>query len=164
MEDFNYSKDKETIIVADVFENYNGCVYEKRGFECIHVIREEFCPNFPNFSEDITEGVYLGHTVVYDIAIQLAAYMGVKEIYLLGVDNSYVKDIKKGHFIKNYYSDNSIKKYKLEAVNDSGWQERTLKAYEKAEIYSRGHGFRIYNATRGGKLEVFERVDFDSLF
>ena len=26
------------------------------------------------------------------------------------------------------------------------------------------NGFKIYNATRGGKLEVFERVDFDTLF
>ncbi len=26
------------------------------------------------------------------------------------------------------------------------------------------HGGRIRNATRGGKLEVFERIDYDSLF
>ena len=42
--------------------------------------------------------------------------------------------------------------------------ERCERAYKRAEIYSRDNGFRIYNATRGGKLEVFERVDFDSLF
>ena len=40
----------------------------------------------------------------------------------------------------------------------------SLQAYKKAEIYSRRNDFRIFNATRGGKLEVFERVDFDSLF
>jgi hypothetical protein len=38
------------------------------------------------------------------------------------------------------------------------------KYYAYAERYSRDHGFRIYNATRGGELEVFERVDFDGLF
>ena len=37
-------------------------------------------------------------------------------------------------------------------------------AFEFAEEYSKEHGFRIYNATRGGALEAFERVDFDSLF
>ena len=34
-------------------------------------------------------------------------------------------------------------------------------AYEYAEKYSREHGFRIYNATRGGHLEVFERVNLE---
>jgi hypothetical protein len=27
-----------------------------------------------------------------------------------------------------------------------------------------GRGIRVFNATRGGKLEVFPRRDFDSLF
>ena len=26
------------------------------------------------------------------------------------------------------------------------------------------HGLKIYNATRGGKLEIFERINFDDLF
>ena len=37
-------------------------------------------------------------------------------------------------------------------------------AYMSAEPYSRDHGFRIFNATRGGKLEVFERKNFDEVF
>lgn len=37
-------------------------------------------------------------------------------------------------------------------------------AYKAARKYADAHGIKIYNATRGGKLEVFERVDFDSLF
>ena len=37
------------------------------------------------------------------------------------------------------------------------------RAYISAEKYSREHGFRIFNATRGGKLEVFERVNFDTI-
>ena len=39
-----------------------------------------------------------------------------------------------------------------------------LLAYQAAREYADRHGIKIYNATRGGKLEVFERVDFDSLF
>lgn len=46
---------------------------------------------------------------------------------------------------------------------DYKWEWQT-KAYEAAELYSREYGFRIYNATRGGCLEVFERVNFDSLW
>ena len=39
-------------------------------------------------------------------------------------------------------------------------EESTI-AYETAEKISRKMGVRIYNATRGGKLDSFERVDFD---
>ena len=37
-------------------------------------------------------------------------------------------------------------------------------AFQKAEDVSGQYGFKIYNATRGGCLEVHERVDFDQLF
>ena len=40
----------------------------------------------------------------------------------------------------------------------------TFSAYEVAKENAEKKGIKIYNATRGGKLEVFERVDFDSLF
>ena len=39
----------------------------------------------------------------------------------------------------------------------------TNQAYMAAREYVDSHGITIYNATRGGKLEVFERVDFDKL-
>ena len=37
----------------------------------------------------------------------------------------------------------------------------TTIAYETAEKVSHKKGFRIFNSTRGGKLEAFERVDLD---
>jgi hypothetical protein len=36
-----------------------------------------------------------------------------------------------------------------------------IAAYKEAKNYADGHGIKIYNATRGGMLEVFERVDLD---
>ena len=95
--------------------------------------------------------------VTYD-AIQIAVYLGFKEIYLLGVDFSFCKDYKdkSNHFVENYYNKNS----KTTVVTEN----EQLKAYQKAKQYAETHGIKIYNATRGGKLEVFERVDFDSLF
>jgi hypothetical protein len=38
-----------------------------------------------------------------------------------------------------------------------------LNAYTVSKDYADTHGIKIYNATRGGKLEVFERVDFDEV-
>lgn len=104
------------------------------------------------FSGNAYTVVYDGYTTTFTI-IQLAVYMGFKEIYLLGCDCNYNGDKK--HFI-NYESSNRSRPYDI--------HEKMLAAYKKAKEYSDAHEIKIYNATRGGKLEVFERVDFDELF
>jgi len=38
-----------------------------------------------------------------------------------------------------------------------------LKAMESAHNAIRNNGGKIYNATRAGKLDMFPRVDFDSI-
>ena len=50
--------------------------------------------------------------------------------------------------------------------NDNGtyWVDNIYNAHVAAKKYADEHDIKIYNATRGGKLEVFPRVDFDSLF
>lgn len=109
------------------------------------------------FSEEISYGVYCSETVTY-ACMQVAAYMGFTEIYLLGVDYNFSNNYKdvSNHFSPKYYNKDS----KTNSFN----KEETLQAYLKAKQYAETHGIKIYNATRGGKLEVFERVDFDSLF
>lgn len=111
----------------------------------------------PAFSEQIEYGMYACATVTYE-AIQLAVYLGFEKIYLLGVDFSFSEDYKscENHFSNDYYNENS--KTGIFA------REEMLQSYRAAKKYADEHGIKIYNATRGGKLEVFERVDFDSLF
>ena len=134
----------------------------------VHMICEEYDTNCPHFAEDITKGVYWGYTGVYSIGMQFAAYMGVSEIYILGVDCSWSghHTNKGNHFIKDYYREEEKGEWKRRANIEGNpvGEARIPKAFEAAERYSRQHGFRIYNATRGGKVEAFERVDFDSLF
>ena len=125
----------------------------------------------PNFSEDMTKKAYSIATVTY-ISLQLARHMGFSEIYLLGMDNQYafsmLRDgtIVKSENGKNYFSDKDDgspkKQEQIPQYVPATWEMDV--AYAFAEEYSWKHGFRIYNATRGGKLEVFERVNFDSLF
>lgn len=109
------------------------------------------------FSDDLVYGVYNKGTVTYE-CIQLAAYLGFKEIYLLGVDFDFSSNYKdrSNHFIETYYNQNSETSY--------FWDDESLEAYKAAKEYADTHDIKIYNATRGGKLEVFERVDFDTLF
>lgn len=103
------------------------------------------------FSDDISILVYDIATVAYSL-MQIAVYMGFKEIYLLGCDCNYSEE-------KQHFADYGIK------VKDAVTTENNLiAAFSAARKYADSHGIKIYNATRGGKLEVFERVDFDSLF
>lgn len=105
-----------------------------------------------DFSEDISRVSYAGYTVAY-VCLQMAAYMGFKEIYLLGTDCNYNKGSKNNHFMEEM---------KPDYTNHN--EDKMLLAYQTAKQYADAHGIKIYNATRGGMLEVFERVDFDSLF
>lgn len=150
------------LLLTDIF-NQNGYYHkETEGNWMIHMMPEVYMPNHPRFSDDITRGVFWGGTSIYDLGLQISAYMGVKEIYLLGCDNSFSANVtdSENHFIKDYFKDSEKESYE----NVKNTVTESVKAYEKAEDYSRKHGFRIYNATRGGKLEVFERVNFDDLF
>ena len=104
------------------------------------------------FTDNIYKCVYDGYTITYTL-IQLAAYMGFKKIYLLGNDCTYASDPKKQHFMDYGHSDPA-------AVDAT---RRILFAYEEAKRYSDAHGFTIYNATRGGALEIFQRVNLDEV-
>lgn len=148
------------VFVADTY--HTGGNHYMEGIQYYHEFREEFYPNYPGFSDNFTRGFFSGMTATYGIGIQLAAYMGASEIYLLGVDNSITGNLtdSSNHFLEDYYSEDEKRLY--EGVRFE--QEKLVMAYKKAEIYSRRHGFRIFNATRGGELEVFERVGFDNLF
>lgn len=105
------------------------------------------------FSSNPSLEVYDGYTITYSL-MQIAAYMGFKEIYLLGNDCSYSSDPKKQHFADFGHVDPT-------AVDA---RRRILFSYQVAKDYADRHNFTIYNATRGGQLEIFQRVDFDTLF
>ena len=99
-------------------------------------------------SNNISICSYDEETVVFH-AIQLAIYMGIKEIYLLGTDCNY-------NLSKVYAVDHGKKA-------DRSIGPRMIKSYEVVKRFEDIYGFRVYNATRGGMLEVFPRVNFDSL-
>lgn len=122
----------------------------------------KYAPKKPEISEDISSYIWPGCTVTF-AAIQMAIYMGFKEIYLIGVDHSYSVTIdRKGH----KKVENAVKTY-ADGIPDWGksvqYIDATTEAYQCAKDYCDTHGIKIYNATRGGKLEVFERVDIDDL-
>lgn len=141
-------------------EKYQGDKY--RFFVLKH---KEFYPKKAPFSKDITQFLAQGFTVTYG-AIQIAAYMGFKEIYLLGIDHNYnISRDAKGRPVKNGDNEGNYSKGMKEYINMSNLPrvEETTVAFETAESISYKNGFRIYNVTRGGKLEAFERKQLEEV-
>lgn len=122
------------------------------------ILTRGYIDKMPFFSENIEKGICHGTTVTY-VCIQLAVYMGFSEIFLLGVDFNYSNDLydTKNHFEGCDTIDNKIRLNRI-------YPERVLLAYKKAYEYCQNHDCNIYNATRGGKLELYKRVNFDELF
>jgi hypothetical protein len=123
----------------------------------------------PKFSDNVSKKLYQHGTVTF-ANIQLAVYMGFKNIFLIGVDHNYgiskKKDgsividkelIGKDHFDENYYT---LEHSHAVPANISAMTD----AYLSAKKYCDQRGVKVFNATRGGKLEVFPRVNFDELF
>lgn len=126
-------------------------------------------PGFPEFSSDASRGVWCGGTVSY-LCLQLAYYLEFDPVYLIGFDHNYVKPdhvqadgvvwTSRGedpnHFHPDYFG--AGKKWHDPRV------DRMEVAYHRASKEFAAVGRRVLNATVGGKLEVFPRVSYDSIF
>lgn len=116
-------------------------------------------------SVDIPHSIRCRGTVT-TTCLQLAIYMGFSEIYLIGVDHNFAKMFDKNG---NVVIDNTIKNHFVDdydkGIFDQGFHvDEATEAYMDVERLSRKlKTFRIFNATRGGKLEVYERIDLDSI-
>ena len=116
-----------------------------------HAFEINYRKYFCKFSDDAYGMVYDGYSITYSL-IQIAVYMGFKEIYLLGCDCSYKKG-GNNHVVESGHVD------KYDYLN----RKKMVIGYEKAEEYARNNGVDIYNATRGGELEVFRRVRLEDV-
>lgn len=121
-------------------------------------VLESISDKMPGFSCNPDIYMYDGKTVSY-ACLQMAIYMGFKEIYLIGVDFNYETDIhsENNHFVGYHGGQKDLNLFPFQYAC-------VAKAYMVAKDYAEKAGLKIYNATRGGKLEIFERVDFDTLF
>ena len=131
-------------------------------FGKFEVFTYKACPR--SISEDVACYFTLPQTITYS-AIEFAIYMGFKEIYLLGVDNSYPVSIDihgnkvVDNSVKSHFSGGGFKDFRL----NSFYSDAMNQCYQLCEDYAKAHGIKIYNATRGGKLEVFERVKLEDV-
>jgi hypothetical protein len=115
---------------------------------------------------DITRRLWEGATVT-NIALQVAFYLGFKQVILIGVDHNYTTQGKPNstivsqgadpnHFNPNYFG------------KDFRWQLPDLETSERGYTMVRRAyetaGRQVVDATVGGKLQVFPKVEYISLF
>ncbi len=116
-----------------------------------------------DFSRELTEGYWQGHTVTY-MAMQVAYYMGFSEVAVIGCDHSFVEKGKanskvqtvggdSSHFIKGYFKEGDT------------WQLPDLPmsevSYLRARVDYSYSDRALYNCTDGGMLELLERMPLE---
>jgi len=119
-----------------------------------------------NFSPDAAGRLFEGFTVTY-VALQLAFFMGFSEVILVGVDHNFAtrgpanatvtsSGDDPDHFTPNYFG------------RGFRWQlpdlEGSERAYRLARSAYQQAGRKVLDATVGGKLNVFPKVNYPDLF
>lgn len=124
---------------------------------------------FPQFSNDLSRICYWGGTVSF-LNLQIAFWLGCSPVYLIGFDHSYVippsaevdgkvitsRSDDPNHFNPNYFGSG----YRWHDPNVERMERSYLLAHSKFSKAGKG----IFNATAGGKLEVFPRCEYRDLF
>ncbi len=120
----------------------------------------------PRFATDARGRLWEGATVTY-VALQLAFHLGFQQALLIGVDHSFTTPgtpnttvVSQGddpnHFHPGYFG------------KGFRWQLPDLDTSERAYCIARdayqAAGRQVLDATVGGKLQVFPKVDYTSLF
>ena len=156
-----------------IFPSYLGyCIEPQENTIFLNHLPRKSYPVDTDFSDKAGEITYTGGTVTYT-GMQLAASLGFEEIYLVGVDASYkVENVVRSedygtgvlssktddinHFDPRYFG----KGYRWHDPN----VHTMLQAYRKVRDYAQRKKIHVTNATIGGELEVFPRVDFYTIF
>ena len=118
------------------------------------------------FSEDARYRMWEGATVT-NVCLQLAYHMGFETAILIGVDHNFTS---KGDANKTVVSDGDDPNHFDPRYFGKGfrWQLPDLDTSEIGYAIARANfeadGRQILDATLGGKLQIFEKVDYDSLF
>ena len=123
--------------------------------------RKEYDYVKKTISKDPSKYISLNYTVAC-AAIELAIYMGFKEIYLLGVDNNITKRIDS----KGVAHIESGEDYGLTKPHDIlyfSYYDAVESCYKCYKNYAEKNNIKIVNCTRGGKLEIFPRMSLEEV-
>jgi hypothetical protein len=115
---------------------------------------------------DITGRLWEGATVTY-VALQVAFYLGFQTAILIGVDHNFTTQGKPNSTVvsegpdPNHFNPNYFGKGFRWQLPDLDTSER---GYAMARQAYEAAGRQVLDATVGGKLQIFPKVDYTSLF
>lgn len=120
----------------------------------------------PTFAKDIRKRMWEGATVTY-MALQTAFYIGFSQVILIGVDHSFATKGKPNETVvsqgddPNHFNAGYFGKGFRWQLPDLDTSERS---YTLARETYKAAGREVIDATVGGKLQVFPKVDYNTLF
>ena len=114
--------------------------------------------NGSDFSFDMSKGLYNGFSVMYE-TLQIACYMGFKEIIMLGMDMSQHKNMAEqdAHFYESP-DENEV------LGNNGVGMTNAINLFGKAYELLLKNGIVLKNATRNAWWQEVPRINFDDLF
>ncbi len=118
------------------------------------------------FARDIRYRMWEGATVTY-MALQTAFYLGFEQVILIGVDHNFVTQGKPNETVvsegedPNHFNPGYFGKGFRWQLPDLDTSEQ---AYRLARKTYQSAGREVLDATIGGKLDVFPKVNYASLF
>ena len=104
------------------------------------------------WSDNINKGIADAPSCVYAV-MQIAYYMGFKEVYVIGADCNY-SGLNQHSTVTNYTP-------KVKISKNAG--NHVLKAWKSIKIHLNNKDMEVFNATRGGMLELFSRVNLEDV-
>jgi hypothetical protein len=128
------------------------------------------CYDLQVWSDDISESVSKDGSSMF-AAMQIAVYLGFNPLYLIGCDLGirawdYDEEDDPNHFSPGYWGKLKIrnKPYKLTESYARNTQSHIIMGHRTAKSACELRGIEVYNATLGGEMEIYPRVDFMELF
>lgn len=145
----------QTFVNWRFHERMDKCLYLKEGYSFN-----------PFFQTDLSKPMHFGGTVTF-ASLQLAYWMGFKEVIIIGMDHSFkekgtpstveVRNYEKdeSHFDPNYFPKGI--KWKLPDLQKSEY------GYKLANDFYKKNNRAIIDATVGGQCTIFPKADFDAI-
>lgn len=124
----------------------------------IKITRTIYPPRFHEYKQIHDDELYENmclNTVVGDLALPAAIFLGIKKVYLLGIDGFWNFDINQtSHFY------DAETKYKDMAISNAKHQNLTINMFfSKMELLAQNIGREIYNLSPGSSIIAFKKAN-----
>ena len=123
------------------------------------------------WSNDITKGVCKFGTSML-VALQISVYLGFQDIYIIGADlgfkDSWMQKILRKFHLHKYSErldkNHFIPSYGTPGLSADALNRNMIAAHKLANSATKQSQANIFNATLGGNLEVYPRVNIYDIF